>query len=96
MEISNYRQIGKGCLVASLDVAIPEWGITIKDCGLFEKDGRKWVNFPSKEYTNQAGEKKRWDFVVMEKDRKTKFDAACIAKVDEYLSSKQAPSFQFN
>lgn len=93
VEILNYKPIGKGCLVASLDVVISECGLTIRDCALFEKDGRKWINFPSKEYTTPQGEKKRWDFVTMEKDRKTRFDAACIAQVDKYLLAKQAPSF---
>lgn len=40
------------------DFYVPKWGIEIIGCGLYMKEGRRWINFPSKEFTNPQGEKK--------------------------------------
>jgi len=48
MEISNLRKINKGSLIASFDVVFPKWAqFTIHDCKLFEKEGKRWISFPS-------------------------------------------------
>jgi hypothetical protein len=86
MDISNYRNIGKGCLVGSFDVTIPEWGLSIHECKLFEKDGRRWVGFPSRQYETAKGEKKHEDYVMMDKDRKKGFDAKCLEKLSTMIS----------
>jgi hypothetical protein len=57
MEVSNWKPINKGFLKGSFDVTINQYGITIVDCALFEKDGKRWVNFPSRKYTSGGEEK---------------------------------------
>jgi hypothetical protein len=54
---SNPRRIGKGTLVGSFDVELSS-GMKINGMMLFEKDGRRWVNFPSKEWIDKEGNKK--------------------------------------
>jgi hypothetical protein len=54
---SNPRRIGKGSLVGSFDCELPS-GLKINGMLLFEKDGRRWVNPPSKEWTDREGAKK--------------------------------------
>lgn len=89
MEISNYRSIGKGCLVGSFDVNIPEWGMSIHECKLFEKEGQKWVGFPSRQYETAKGEKKREEYVTMNKDQKAKFDTKCLEKLSAQLPAQR-------
>lgn len=40
------------------DLFLPNCGMEIFGCLLFQKNGRKWVSLPSKEYTDTNGEKK--------------------------------------
>jgi hypothetical protein len=90
MEVSNYKRINVGALLGSFDVTIPEWGLTIHECKLFEKDGRKWVGFPSRQYETAKGEKKRVEYVNLNKESKSRFDAGCLKKLEAL--SLQAPT----
>jgi hypothetical protein len=54
---SNPRHIRKGTLVGAFDLELPS-GLKIIGAMLFEKDGRRWVNFPSKEWIDKEGAKK--------------------------------------
>jgi hypothetical protein len=52
--VTNPKILRKGALIGSVDVETP-WGIKIIGTMLFEKEGKRWVNFPSKEWTKQDG-----------------------------------------
>jgi hypothetical protein len=54
---SNPRRIRKGTLVGAFDLEMPS-GLKIIGAMLFEKDGKRWVNFPSKEWIDKEGNKK--------------------------------------
>jgi hypothetical protein len=54
--ITNAKIIGKKSLVGSFDLELPS-GLIIRGAMLFESNGRRWVNFPSKEYQKQDGTK---------------------------------------
>jgi hypothetical protein len=55
-EITNPKILRKGSLVGSFDLEMPS-GLIVRGAMLFEKDGKRWVNFPSKEWTKQDGTK---------------------------------------
>ncbi|MBS0655028.1 MAG: hypothetical protein JSR46_04565 [Verrucomicrobia bacterium] len=78
MEIQNYKQIGKGCLKAKFDVMVPQWHMTIKDCALFEKEGREWITLPSKSYEGKDGGTKHFELVSFPKDVKERFQTKCL------------------
>jgi hypothetical protein len=80
MDVINFKGIDKGCLKAKFDVVIPEWGLTIREVTLFEKDGKEWLGMPSRQY-EKDGKQKSYDLVSLEKGKRQRFDAACIAKV---------------
>ena len=82
MEISNYKNVNAGALKGSFDVTIPEWGLMIHECKLFEKDGRRWIGLPSKQYETAKGEKKRVEYVKLSKEMKLRFDASCLGKLE--------------
>jgi hypothetical protein len=54
--ISNAKVIRKNSLVGSFDLEMPS-GLIVRGAMLFEKNGARWVNFPSKEYQKQDGSK---------------------------------------
>ena len=54
--ITNAKLIGKKSLVGSFDLEMPS-GLIVRGCMLFEKNGKRWVNFPSKEYQKSDGSK---------------------------------------
>jgi hypothetical protein len=55
--ISNPKILNKNSLVGSFDLQMPS-GLIVRGAMLFEKNNRRWVNFPSKEWTDQSGVKK--------------------------------------
>jgi hypothetical protein len=54
--VSNAKLIRKGTLIGSFDLEMPS-GLIVRGAMLFEKDGKRWVNFPSKEYQKHDGTK---------------------------------------
>jgi hypothetical protein len=54
--ITNPKSLNKGVLIGSFDLEMPS-GLIIRDAMLFEKNGKRWVNFPSKEWTKEDGSK---------------------------------------
>lgn len=81
MELTNYKTIDKGYLVATFDVTIEQWGLTIKNCTLFRKDSRQWVGLPQKQYQAKDGSTKNFDLVAFDKARKARFDKAVFEKI---------------
>lgn len=91
MEILRYRAINKGAVVGSFDVRIPKWGVIINDCTLFEKDGRRWISFPSKPYESE-GQKKYFPMIqFVQKDHMAKFTEAVMPLLYEAMKKEQAP-----
>lgn len=78
MRIINYYEYDKGCLRASFDVIIEEWGITIKRCGYFIKGDHSWIGFPTQKYQEADGTTKFSPYIFMEKTRKARFDKTAL------------------
>ena len=82
MKIHNYRPIGKGLMVASCDIEVEEWGVTFRSCTLFDKDGNKWISFPSKKTEGDDGKAKYYNYVTMDKTKKERFDKTAIQLIE--------------
>jgi hypothetical protein len=54
--ISNSKQMRKWTLLGFFDLEMPS-GLIVRGAMLFEKNGKRWVGFPSKEWTKQDGTK---------------------------------------
>lgn len=58
MRIEDLRAINHSVLKYSFTVVVTQWSdFYLKECKLFEKDGKRWVTFPDREY-EKNGEKK--------------------------------------
>jgi len=56
-KLTNPRRLNKNTLVGAFDLELPS-GLTISGVMLFEKDGKRWINFPSKEWIDKDGSRK--------------------------------------
>lgn len=79
MKIINFKSIEKGYLRGFFDVIIEEWGMTIA-CSYFDKDGKKWVNLPSREY-EKDGQKKYQSLVKFDEARHKKFQDSVLSLI---------------
>ena len=58
IECTSFRSFQNKTLLGFANFFIPEWNLEMYDCSLHMKDGKRWISFPSKEYTSKSGEKK--------------------------------------
>lgn len=92
MKVINFKALEKGSLRGFFDVVIEEWGMTIS-CSFFEKDGKRWVSLPTREY-EKDGSKKYQSLVRFDDARHKKFQDAVlglIAKGEYEELQKKAP-----
>jgi DNA-binding cell septation regulator SpoVG len=57
MKIDNVTRLNRGALIARFDLSLPS-GMVIKQVTLLDGANGRWLGMPSREWTNQAGEKK--------------------------------------
>jgi hypothetical protein len=84
--ITNARKINKGALIGFFDFALPS-GMKLNGCTLLEKDGKRWIGLPSKEWTKADGTK-GWVPIVEIPDRadRDKFTALVLPAAERALS----------
>ncbi|MGA2638446.1 hypothetical protein [Methylocella sp.] len=56
MKITNAKLVQKNSLIGSFDLELKS-GLIIRGAMLLEKEGRRWIGFPSKEWTKSDGSK---------------------------------------
>lgn len=90
IEILNYESLDKGMLIARFDARILTWKLVIRDIGLFEKNGKRWVAFFAR--PKGDGEDKKFYPLVEFDDKKTmeSFQSKCLEKLKDY--KKEAPA----
>jgi hypothetical protein len=54
--ISNAKSIRKNSLIGFFDLQMPS-GLIVRGAMLFEKSGKRWVSFPSKDWVKPDGTK---------------------------------------
>lgn len=90
IECTNYKPVNKGNLLGYADFFMARSGMEIYGCGVYQKDGRRWVNMPSREYTNADGEKKFLSIVrFREKPVQQAFSETALKAVDEKIKRDQ-------
>lgn len=96
----RYKSVNKGVLLGFADIYVEKWGVEIKGCSLCMKDGRRWVNLPSRKYVDDEQQEK-FAPIVRFKDRnlerafgekvKEAIDEWC--KKEEGADGEQEPEF---
>jgi len=81
MIIHNYKTLNKGIVAASLDIEVEQWGVTFRKCSVMEKDGKRWINFPSRKYKADDGTDQFFSYVFMERSKKDAFTKAVLEAI---------------
>ena len=90
IECMKFKKFENGFLQGFADLYVIRWGLEIHGCSLYMKDGRRWLNLPSKEFQNEAGEKKWCPLVKLrDKDHQDGFVIQAIEAIDKYCSENQ-------
>lgn len=69
IEIVNFRKYEKNTLKGFFTAKLPKIFLEIRDCSLHQKDGKYWVNLPSKPYKDEEGNQK-WSYIIKFTEKK--------------------------
>jgi hypothetical protein len=84
--VSGARKIGKGALIGFFDVTLPS-GMKLNSCQLLEKDGKRWIGMPSREWVKADGTKAYVPLVeIPDRSDRDKFAALVLPAAERALS----------
>jgi len=88
IECVRFRSHEKGFLMGFATLFVEKWGIEIDGFTMWQKEGKRWINMPSNEYTDkETGEKKyKSVFHFKNKEHFTMFLEAARVAIDEYIA----------
>ena len=94
IECIRYKSFEKGSLRGFTDLYVGAWDFEIKGCSVFMKDGKRWVNFPSQEFTTTDGEQAYASVnKFREKENMNKFTEEAKKAIDEFCSNPKEYDF---
>jgi len=85
--IQDWREVDKGALKAGFSAYIENWKLYIRDMAYFEKDGKRWVNMPSRKY-EADGETKYFNYVRFEKEVQERFNQAVLDAIGDQIKKE--------
>ncbi len=90
ISITDWKTVGRGCLVASFTVELPS-GIQIREMGFFTKPEaqgppKKWVSGPARSYKTKDGTPAFAQLLAFRtREIGVKFSGEVLAAVDQFL-----------
>lgn len=88
IEVQNIKAINKGVLLATCDVHIVPWKLTMHEVKIFQKGNNRWIGMPSKDETDNTGQKKYTELLTFDNEGvKNRFRAQIMGAIDKYLAS---------
>lgn len=96
IECIKYTPINKGALLGFANVYVPKWQIEIYGLTLNQKNGKRWVNFPSKDYIDATTNEKKYAPHLRFKERPLMdaFGNFVIKAVDKYCMENNTQAAQ--
>ena len=79
-----FKKFDKGTLKGFANFFIEKMGMEFFGFTLHEKDGKKWLNFPSKEYDKEGDKKFAPYFRFKEKNHYYEFQRQALKAIQEY------------
>lgn len=88
IEVENIQAINKNYLLASCDVHIIPWKLTLRGIKIFEKAGGRWITLPAKEIIKDNVEKSYEEMITFDNDGvKNRFRNQIMDAIDKYLAN---------
>ncbi len=93
--VDNFRRIDKGSVIASVDLTISAWHLTITCLWCFsEKNNSEWIALPSQSFTDRNGKKIYKPLVsISDKAVYDRFQKAALAAVKSLSQTKRSARF---
>lgn len=88
MKITNFRQINKGCLIASFSIELTHF--IFHDVELFQKNDQRWIKLPREKYIDNGVTKYRAKVAFTTKEIQKEFEYK-LFPVLEPLLEKPSP-----
>lgn len=87
IEVLNINAINKGNLLASCDVHIIPWKLTLNDVKIFQKGPNRWFNMPAREHVDlNTGEKKYFEMITFDTEAiRNRFRSQIMSAIDKFL-----------
>lgn len=80
----KYTPVRKGFLEASIDILVEKWGIEILEVKIFNKEGRRWVSFPTK-MSESNGKKSFYPYIrFANKEHMNQFTVQVLESVKSF------------
>ena len=89
IECIAYKPNASGALQGFADFKVPKWGVELYGCGVFMKEGRRWISLPSRKYEDNGEVKYAQIMRFTEKEHATAFSKLLLDELDAY-AAKQA------
>jgi hypothetical protein len=92
VECIGYRSNPSGMLQGFADLRVERMGIEFYGCGVFMKDGKRWVSMPQREYTDQETGEKKYTATMrfIDRDVSNRFSDVALEALDKYCAEQQA------
>lgn len=91
IECLKYIPLNKNNCLGIASIFVPKWGIEIHGISLHEKDGRRWINFPSRAYEKDGVKKYQPYFRFPNNDHYNLFCKTVKEAIERHLIKDQGP-----
>ena len=96
MEIVNFSKVNKDPVICSFSIKYPSMGYTIHDFRLMRTNGTEWVAMPSRQYQDETGKKKYFQFLQFETpDKKKNFEFAVMTMLKSFMDYRAPEELPF-
>jgi len=87
IEVQNINPVNKGAVLATCDVHIIPWKMTLHEVKIFEKGVNRWIGMPAREYVNPTtNEKKYIELMTFDNDGvKNRFRNQIMGAIDKFM-----------
>ena len=90
VECTKFKKHESGPLQGFADLYIEKWGVDIHGCAVYSNEKGRWINLPSKEFTNDQGEKKWCPLVKFRvREHGDAFNKIALASIDAWCAANQ-------
>lgn len=93
MEIFNFKEVKKGCIVAKFCIDIPKWDMKIYNCTWLNKNGHQWITLPQEVYETAEG-KKYFQVVRFGEDTQKRFQEKILSLLNALVADNSSADEQ--
>lgn len=96
IECLEFRSHESGALKGFANFRVEKMGLEIFGCGVFMKEGRRWLSMPSREFNDpESGEKKYISIMrFIKKEHQDSFCKAALQSMDAWCEKNAQPTEQ--